>query len=497
MSVLTMAVRSLARRKTRTLIVIAALTLALTLITILPPSINARQELTQQTLEGLNSTANVLKETVTLSATEIECGYPTTPEFITYEENGQIIPDLIMKQQLMNESLISKIASLTDVVDVIPLIVDYPTEKTKDRPYEIHGIAIDDAAFQKDPSLLPTNITKGRNLQLGDRGVIVIDEIVAKNATFFDDAPERSGYTDVSKYFEAVVAKWNAKEYIYNVGDSFEILGRKFTIVGIEGSGFNRSSRGVTMSLVDAQVVLGKVGQVSSCRVFVSDVDNVNSVVSRVRGLDSGLVVSSGYTQLNAVQPLQDQVDVLVRVAENNLSHIQRVGMAELGVGVVVAVVVVLFMMLYSVRERTREIGTLKAMGASTGRVLGQFMLEGVLLCVVAAVLAIAISVFVLPQLSSLILPAPVLEGVAVSTDANGTMGLSTVVSGAKDLFMSGKRYGSFDAQTLSWSVESYYLNVGWVVLSFGSAVLLGALGSLYPALKAARTKPAEAMRYE
>jgi len=34
-------------------------------------------------------------------------------------------------------------------------------------------------------------------------------------------------------------------------------------------------------------------------------------------------------------------------------------------------------------------------------------------------------------------------------------------------------------------------------LLAVGVALLLGALGSLYPALKAARTKPAEAMRYE
>jgi ABC-type antimicrobial peptide transport system permease subunit len=35
------------------------------------------------------------------------------------------------------------------------------------------------------------------------------------------------------------------------------------------------------------------------------------------------------------------------------------------------------------------------------------------------------------------------------------------------------------------------------MLLAVGVALLLGALGSLYPALKAARTKPAEAMRYE
>jgi len=35
------------------------------------------------------------------------------------------------------------------------------------------------------------------------------------------------------------------------------------------------------------------------------------------------------------------------------------------------------------------------------------------------------------------------------------------------------------------------------MLIAIGAAVLLGALGSLYPAWRAARTRPAEAMRYE
>ena len=72
---------------------------------------------------------------------------------------------------------------------------------------------------------------------------------------------------------------------------------------------------------------------------------------------------------------------------------------------------IILFIMLYSVRERTREIGTLKAMGASNATILAQFMLEGVLLSLIAAVVAIAIGVFVVPTLSSLLLPTPVQLG--------------------------------------------------------------------------------------
>ena len=76
MGILTRATKNLSRRKTRALIVIAALTLALTMLIILPPSINAREALTRQAFNGLISTDSNLNATVTMSATEIQCDYP-------------------------------------------------------------------------------------------------------------------------------------------------------------------------------------------------------------------------------------------------------------------------------------------------------------------------------------------------------------------------------------------------------------------------------------
>ena len=45
---------------------------------------------------------------------------------------------------------------------------------------------------------------------------------------------------------------------------------------------------------------------------------------------------------------------------------------------------IVLFVMLYTVRERTKEIGTLKAIGFSNRTVMSQFLIEGILLSVIA-----------------------------------------------------------------------------------------------------------------
>jgi putative ABC transport system permease protein len=116
--------------------------------------------------------------------------------------------------------------------------------------------------------------------------------------------------------------------------------------------------------------------------------------------------------------------------------------------------------MLYTVKERTKEIGTLKAIGFSNSTVMGQFMLEGILLSVMAGIVGIAIGSIAAPTISSLLLPS---------------------VSGTT-------RFGGLAVASLTPEL---------VLLGFGVAILLGTLGSLYPAWRAAKIRPAEAMRYE
>ena len=142
--------------------------------------------------------------------------------------------------------------------------------------------------------------------------------------------------------------------------------------------------------------------------------------------------------------------------------------------------------MLYSVRERTKEIGTLKAMGAGNITILGQFMLEAVILSLMAAIVAIAVGVIVLPTLSSLLLPTSRQTVLLLGWNSNGTMILSKTIYGIES------RYSATVTNIISVPITPENCTD-----RIRRCRLLGALGSLYPALKAARTRPAEAMRYE
>jgi len=155
------------------------------------------------------------------------------------------------------------------------------------------------------------------------------------------------------------------------------------------------------------------------------------------------------------------------------MSQIQSTGMREIGIVTVVAGAIVLFIMLYTVRERTREIGTLKALGAGSLSILGQFMLEGILLSLIAGVVGIVIGTFGATSFANLLLPAPAQAGNSTVTPTDASIDAASSAS------------------------ISITITPELVLFGLGVAVLLGALGSLYPAWRAARTRPAEAMRYE
>jgi len=163
--------------------------------------------------------------------------------------------------------------------------------------------------------------------------------------------------------------------------------------------------------------------------------------------------------------------------AESTLSQTQAVATQEILIAVAATSLIIFFVMLYTVRERTKEIGVLKAIGFSNWNVMSQFMLEGTLISLMARVVGIVIGSIGAPILSSYLLPHISLFG------------------GSQGRFQSD--FGSVNPGIASAAVATNVLDPQIILLAFGVAVLLGALGSLYPAWRAARTSPMEALRYE
>jgi len=122
--------------------------------------------------------------------------------------------------------------------------------------------------------------------------------------------------------------------------------------------------------------------------------------------------------------------------------------------------------MMISVSERTREIGTLKAIGARQGQIMKIFVSEAFLIGVIGACTGILIGLLV-----SFALPS--------FTGAASTSGLGG--AGVVGLFRG----------TLTASISP-----GLVLLSLALGISVGVIAGLYPAWRASKMNPVEALRH-
>jgi putative ABC transport system permease protein len=401
----------------------------------IPPSITASKATTQKTIDDLTSTTQTVDSTVNIVATQIDCHLPAI-SVPNVGPNNQTM----LEQPLMNITDYANVTTIPDVTAVIPILDQEANDSNF--AYNIYGIPLDNASILSTYSLLlPSNITEGRNLQAGDNGVVVLQERVADQ---FDVA----------------------------VGGTVDILNQTLQVVGIEGyTPLNETA--VYMNLNEVQAITNETGFATNLKVFADNVTNVESIANKIATMYPSLSVSIAASLVDSVIQLQTQTNAELQVAQATMGQIQSTGTMEIAVVTVVDATIVLFIMLYTVRERTREIGTLKALGASNSGILGQFMLEGILLSLIAGLVGILIGTVGATALANLLLPHPTQAG-------------NSTVSTA------GVSIGSASSTSISVTITPEL-----VLLGLGVAVLLGALGSLYPAWRAARTRPAEAMRYD
>jgi putative ABC transport system permease protein len=473
---MTRAVRNISRRKIRASLVVIALGFSLAIMISIPAGISANQALTQNLSQNLSGTITQTEATINQTLTEIDCslssgfeGFGFSPgnftrgqfggggNFTPGQFGGGFAPGEFGAGPFggggtiaMNESLYADISSIQGVAAVAAILQASEGQNvTVERfgrtfirlvpDYVIEGIPLTSSLVDDYP-VLPTNITAGRNLQAGDSGVVLLSE---NNTAFFG----------------------------VGVSDTVTILGQTFQVIGVHGSSGVEDRTTLYMNLSDAQTLTDNTGYITSLKVFANSSASVTEVASAISSLHPELTVTTAQQRLQQLQAMQTNYETALQSAESTINQTQTTAFEEIVVAVAAASLIVLFVMLYTVRERTKEIGTLKAIGFSNWTVMSQFMLEGVLLSLIAGVVGIAIASVAAPTLSSLLLPSVNPFGGSIRLGAGGG--------------------------TPNSSAAAVAMNPQLMLIAFGAAALLGALGSLYPAWRASRTRPAEAMRYE
>jgi len=287
----------------------------------------------------------------------------------------------------------------------------------------------------------------------GETGVgpgLASDWIV--NGRFF-----QPGETDV-----IVVDRHYAAFYSLGPGKIVEIGERPFTVIGIiEVPGGNQAAAAnFYLPLADAQLLAGLANnQINQIYVRVEEASNVEAVVVES---EKRLGEISAMTEQSIVQVMGGVAQVSNRFA----------GVAAL-VALLGGLILTGITLSAGINLRTGEIGVMKATGWQARDVVRLFTAEGVLLSLLGAVLGIFLgwlAVLILGQIP-----------VDLTVSAGTTPDLGTAVG----VTAAGVTAYTLPAQ-LSWNA---------ILLAVGTAVAGGGLASLISARRAARLKPADALR--
>lgn len=241
-------------------------------------------------------------------------------------------------------------------------------------------------------------------------------------------------------------------------GREVAIADLEVEVVGIFEAGFVFGDNQLFMPLDVAQRFSKQEGRITHVYVTAASVDRVEAVEEGLRdAFGDEADVISGQT--------------LAQAWAKALGLIRTNSLAAGAVAVAAAALVVLFTMMLVTRERTREVGILKAIGAANGDVAWQFVAESLGVALVGA--GVGLAVF----------------AVGGARVGNILLGLAT-----SSLTPATAMGGETPAQSLGLRYD-----VSWVTLAAASAValILTLVGSLYSAARAVRLRPVEALRSE
>ncbi|MDR2966398.1 MAG: ABC transporter permease [Methanobacteriaceae archaeon] len=237
---------------------------------------------------------------------------------------------------------------------------------------------------------------------------------------------------------EILAGKLTLEDLNKNVGDEITIKDQKFTIVGVFESGDPGQDNGLLTSIKDVQKLVDDTGKVSIISVFVDSGVDVNSITKKIDEKYGDDITT--VTSITDIEMVAESLD-MVNAASWGISLL----------AIVIGGIGVINTMIMSVYERTREIGVLKAVGWKRRRILGMILGESIVLTITAGVVGSIIGVVGIRLLASA-----------------GILGEITPV----------------------FTIEPF-------TQAFGVAIIVGLIGGFYPAWRASRLPPTEALRYE
>ena len=260
-------------------------------------------------------------------------------------------------------------------------------------------------------------------------------------------------YLDIKKYNQVVVLGSGIRDYLFGarnpLGETVTISGTPFTVVGVykakdpqkDSSSYSMDNMVVVPYTMNQ--MLNNSTSIEDFSVKAAGSQQANEAATLIQGFLSGLInQDNGYFYVQSENQYIDDNNQEAKVMSYVVGGIAGISLLVGGIGI-------MNIMLVTVTERTREIGIRRAIGAQRLSIVTQFLIEAGMLCGMGGIVGILV----------------------------GTLG-SVILS--------------------RFMFQVTIFPLPWVTLAaFGLSVALGVLFGSYPAFKASKLQPVEALRAE
>lgn len=237
---------------------------------------------------------------------------------------------------------------------------------------------------------------------------------------------------------EVIIGKLTAENENMTIGDTLTINREEFKITGIFETGDPNQDDGAYSSIETVQNLVNDPDKISMIYVKVDSNVDIEEITERI-DKEYGKNITT-ITSVADVESIATSLDMV-----NSASWaISLLAIIIGGIGIINTMVM-------SVYERTREIGVLKAIGWKNRRVLGMILGESIVLTITAGIIGSIVGII----------------GIELLVSTGALAGIAPV-----------------------YTIDTF-------LKAFGIAIIVGLFGGFYPAWRASRLPPTEALRYE